>query len=45
MLEGGVPGSVEVAIDADLRSFRVDIDGGNAYWRFGGELVPEAPPR
>lgn len=42
MLDGGVLGDVEVAIDADLTSFRVVIEGGNAYRLVRGELVLEA---
>lgn len=44
MLDGGVLGAVEVAIDADLTSFRVVIDGGNSYRLVDGELVLEVRP-
>lgn len=42
MLEGGALGEVEVAIDPDLRSFRLVV-GDNAWRLVDGALVPDTP--
>ena len=42
MLEGGALGDVEVAVDPDLRSFRLVV-GDNAYRLVDGALVPDTP--
>ena len=42
MLEGGALGEVEVAVDPDLRSFRLVV-GDNAYRLVDGALVQDTP--